>query len=404
MNNRRENTRYQNRWDDQIGRDEREFGSEHRGSAQGRPAGYSDDDTGPRGQAEPSGRGGSGRDENDYYAQRRGGGFGQQGRGEHDYNQEEHTQSRYGGQHDFGHAAERDTGYNRERGYGIGYGSADNFPGGGYRDSEFNDYGQPRRDSYRGNEPDQRDFGWQGGGRSSQQNWGGGFRRPDSSESDHSQTGMSGAYPPGQQGNYGQGAQRQDWGDQGQWAGGEQNWRRQGQGSQSPQYGQQPDYIGQSSYGQGGLGRSDQHAMGMGGASTERHSGRAPKAYTRSDDRVQEDIYERLTHSDIDCTDIEVNVDKGEVTLTGTVQSRNCKFEAEHITDSVSGVKDVTNQLRIKRQNSGESKSGDRSFMESKPSPESESSKNEPHKSDKNDSNRSDKGQSQSTSGADSRH
>jgi osmotically-inducible protein OsmY len=79
-----------------------------------------------------------------------------------------------------------------------------------------------------------------------------------------------------------------------------------------------------------------------------RFAGRGPKGWRRSDDRIREDINERLTdHPDIDASDIEVQVKNGEVTLTGAVDARYTKRLAEDISESVSGVREVHNQLRI---------------------------------------------------------
>jgi len=77
---------------------------------------------------------------------------------------------------------------------------------------------------------------------------------------------------------------------------------------------------------------------------------RGPKGYKRSDERIREDVSDRLGgHEYLDCTDVEVSVSGGEVTLTGTVRTRQEKFLAEEIADDVSGVNDVHNQLRVKR-------------------------------------------------------
>ena len=46
---------------------------------------------------------------------------------------------------------------------------------------------------------------------------------------------------------------------------------------------------------------------------------------------------------------IEVQVDNGEVTLTGTVESRQDKRRAEDIADRISGVKHVQNNLRLRQ-------------------------------------------------------
>lgn len=79
---------------------------------------------------------------------------------------------------------------------------------------------------------------------------------------------------------------------------------------------------------------------------------RGPKNYRRSDERIREDIYDRLTDQyDIDASDIEVAVQNGEVTLTGMVDSRQAKRHAEDIAEAVSGVAHLENRLRVKGQN-----------------------------------------------------
>lgn len=78
-------------------------------------------------------------------------------------------------------------------------------------------------------------------------------------------------------------------------------------------------------------------------------AGRGPKGFTRSDDRIREDVCERLMDApDVDASDLEVRVASGEVTLTGTTDSRHCKRRAEEIAESVSGVRDVNNQVKLK--------------------------------------------------------
>ena len=84
------------------------------------------------------------------------------------------------------------------------------------------------------------------------------------------------------------------------------------------------------------------------------YAGRGPKNYRRSDDRILEDVCERLMeHPSIDASDIEVTVDSGDVTLTGTVESRAVKHLTEVMTETVNGVKDVHNQLRVARRETG---------------------------------------------------
>lgn len=76
--------------------------------------------------------------------------------------------------------------------------------------------------------------------------------------------------------------------------------------------------------------------------------GRGPKGYQRSDARINEDVCDRLCDSgEIDATDIEVRVDNGEVTLSGSVSDRSQKRRAEDLIEQVSGVREVHNNLRV---------------------------------------------------------
>lgn len=79
------------------------------------------------------------------------------------------------------------------------------------------------------------------------------------------------------------------------------------------------------------------------------HAGRGPRSYQPSDERISEDVCERLTrHGQIDPTDVEVSVDNGEVTLEGTVDSRRTKRMVEDVAETVQGVRDVHNRLQIR--------------------------------------------------------
>ena len=78
------------------------------------------------------------------------------------------------------------------------------------------------------------------------------------------------------------------------------------------------------------------------------HRGKGPKGYTRSDDKIKEDINDKLYHdSYVDASDIDVTVSDGDVTLTGTVDGKHTKRRAEDIADGVTGVKNVSNNLRV---------------------------------------------------------
>jgi len=78
------------------------------------------------------------------------------------------------------------------------------------------------------------------------------------------------------------------------------------------------------------------------------HKGKGPKGYTRSDERIEENINDALTDDDqLDASEIEVRVQNGEVTLTGVVGEKDSKRRAEELAESVSGVTNVENRIRV---------------------------------------------------------
>lgn len=78
------------------------------------------------------------------------------------------------------------------------------------------------------------------------------------------------------------------------------------------------------------------------------HHGKGSKKYKRSDTRIMEDVCDRLTdHPDIDAGSIEVKVENAEVTLSGSVETRQAKRLAEDICENVSGVSYVENRIRV---------------------------------------------------------
>jgi osmotically-inducible protein OsmY len=134
----------------------------------------------------------------------------------------------------------------------------------------------------------------------------------------------------------------------------------------SERYGERGSEYDRERYGGGGEERgwwdraSDAVASWFGDEDAERRRrmdeqrahrrGRGPKGYRRSDERIREDVNDRLGDDYyIDASDIEVTVSNTEVTLTGTVPSRNDKRRAEDIAESVSGVTNVENRLRVKQ-------------------------------------------------------
>jgi hypothetical protein len=102
-----------------------------------------------------------------------------------------------------------------------------------------------------------------------------------------------------------------------------------------------------SGYGAGGF-AAGYGGYGAWGHDRGQYAGRGPRSYQRTDERIREDLCERLTeHGFIDASDLDVRVQNGEVTLSGSVNDRWAKRAAEDIADSVWGVKDVHNEIRI---------------------------------------------------------
>ncbi len=80
------------------------------------------------------------------------------------------------------------------------------------------------------------------------------------------------------------------------------------------------------------------------------HRGRGPKGYRRSDERIREDVSDRLTDDSwLDAHGVEVSVSDGDVTLSGEVRSREDKKRAEALAERVTGVGNVQNNLRVER-------------------------------------------------------
>ena len=89
------------------------------------------------------------------------------------------------------------------------------------------------------------------------------------------------------------------------------------------------------------------------------HRGRGPRNYTRSDDRIRDDVNDRLTDDPwLDASDIEVQVSNCEVTLSGAVESREDKRRAEDLAERVSGVRHVQNNIRVQSSAWGAADSG----------------------------------------------
>ena len=85
------------------------------------------------------------------------------------------------------------------------------------------------------------------------------------------------------------------------------------------------------------------------------HTGRGPRGYQRSDERILEELNDRLTaHGLIDASDIDTRVENCEITLEGFVDSRDAKRAAEDVAEEIPAVRDVHNHLRLRSHVKGE--------------------------------------------------
>ncbi len=97
--------------------------------------------------------------------------------------------------------------------------------------------------------------------------------------------------------------------------------------------------------------RIDRYVSAEGRASMGAGSfrGKGPKGYVRSDERIKEDVSDRLSDDDtLDASEITVEVSSGEVTLSGYVDSRQAKRTAEDCAEQCAGVTQVQNNLRVR--------------------------------------------------------
>jgi osmotically-inducible protein OsmY len=85
-------------------------------------------------------------------------------------------------------------------------------------------------------------------------------------------------------------------------------------------------------------------------SSREDYTGRGPKGFRRSDERIRENVSEALYyHKDIDASEIEVGVKDAVVTLRGSVANRFQKYLAEDVADSIPGVEEIRNHISVRR-------------------------------------------------------
>lgn len=241
---------------------------------------------------------------------------------------------------------DRDLERERERyrrqvgGAGLGYGRE-----GREREYEGSEYGRPGREEF-GREGHGGDWG-RSASRYGHEGYGGGWRREDYEPRGYGR-GLSEEYT-------GYGVGRGGGAYTGGGYGAAERWGYGRAGYSSEDYGRgREGYRGREERGFWDR-AADEVASWFGDEGAEQrrqqdHRGRGPRGYTRSDDRIREDVNDRLADDPyVDASEIEVSVSGGEVTLSGTVDQRNARRRAEDIAERVSGVKYVQNNLRVRQ-------------------------------------------------------
>lgn len=97
-------------------------------------------------------------------------------------------------------------------------------------------------------------------------------------------------------------------------------------------------------------GSSWSYATGDSAFSDEKQGffGKGPKGWKKSDETIHDEVCDVLYHSPyVDASGIEVFVVNGVVTLSGQVDSRAAKKEAERLVEYLPGVWDVHNELVV---------------------------------------------------------
>lgn len=108
--------------------------------------------------------------------------------------------------------------------------------------------------------------------------------------------------------------------------------------------------FARSQYGLGNQYHSDQvdHSSPGYGSALPNFSGIGPKGYIRSDEKIHDEVCEVLFRNPfVDASDVDVKVQNGIVTFSGTIANRSAKKETERSTENILGVIDVINELRI---------------------------------------------------------
>ena len=268
----------------------------------------------------------------------------------YDYeSQDRNRRTRYGSSSygESGYGRENQGHYGGGRGNEYGYQSGESYGQGNYGDrfrQPEQGWQQSGSNEYRNENDWTRNQGY-GYGSGQNQDW-----QQRRNRNYGSQYGTSGSYEGRFDGGYGEGyassgySGNQDYGSQNY---GNQNYGRFGQDRNRDWWDRTKDEV--SSW----FGDEDAERRRRVDRMQGPYKGKGPKDYQRSEDRIKEDVCDRLSDDDyVDASNIQVQIQGTEVILTGTVDSREQKRRAEDVVESISGVRNVENRIRIEQSGS----------------------------------------------------
>ena len=125
----------------------------------------------------------------------------------------------------------------------------------------------------------------------------------------------------------------------------------EGSSADAPSYGNWPRHregpgnAGENTSGEGQLRgeRRDEHGR--------RGTDSGPRSRRKPDESLRQEIREILiADPELEVTDIEVEVEGGAVTLRGLVVDSDARLLAEELVESLAGVREVHNRLRVERE------------------------------------------------------
>jgi osmotically-inducible protein OsmY len=75
---------------------------------------------------------------------------------------------------------------------------------------------------------------------------------------------------------------------------------------------------------------------------------RGPRGWVRSDERILDELCERIVRAGVDASDLAVDVERGEVSLAGDLGTREERRIVVDLAERILGVTAVTADIRVR--------------------------------------------------------